>query len=95
MLIFITFFAKESISRPINLTEMNMYIGFVPFILGLIGLFHVDHKSKKLFAFLFIGPIDYNFIYLFLFYTFIPLRLIENTHEFANYFLFAYFILFL
>lgn len=81
-----------------SISEMNMYIGFIPFVLGLIGLFYVRDRYKLVFgitlfvaAALFIGPIKYNYVYQGIFTIFPPLRLLENAHEFANFFLFCYF----
>ena len=80
------------------LTEMNMFIGFVPFILGIVGIIKGKNRFKPLFLiilflsiFLFLGPTDYNLIYKALFYIFPPIRLIENTHEISTYLIFFYF----
>lgn len=78
-------------------SEVAMFIGTIPFLLGILGVFKGENKYKKFFltlcissGFLFLGPKEYNFIYKFLFYLIPPLRGIENTHEFVNYFLFSY-----
>lgn len=84
--------------KILPITEMNMYIASIPFILGVIGISFSVNRHKKVFlimlfvfAFLFLGPREINIIYLLIFYAFPLLRTIENTHEFANHFLFIYF----
>jgi len=79
-------------------SEINLYIGLIPFAIGIAGIFLGRHKFKPVFlmmlflsAALFIGPRKYNIIYMFLFYLIPSLRGLENTHEFANYFLLCYF----
>ncbi|MFH0703017.1 MAG: hypothetical protein V2B14_05715 [bacterium] len=80
------------------LSELSMFIAVIPFILGIIGIFKGKHELKKVFfillflsGVLFLGPRDFNIIYKFLFYIIPPLRGLENTHEFVNYFLLCYF----
>ncbi len=94
-----------ALGKEIKITEMNMYVALIPFILGIIGIFKGKNKFKWIFLILlflsgclFLGPTDTNLIfktlsnfYKVLFYIFLPLRVIENTHEFATYFLFFYF----
>lgn len=92
-----------NIKKPASYTyvggsEMSMFISFIPFVLGIIGIIFGKHKYKKLFlslfiitVFLFIGPMKYNFVYAFLFYITPLLRAIENTHSFVNHFLLVYF----
>lgn len=81
----------------IPISELNMFVGLVPFLLGIIGLFFGRHKYKPVFIMLlfaigclFIGPLENNYVYKVLFYIFPPLKTIENSHEFANYFLFSF-----
>jgi len=75
---------------------MNTYIGFIPFIFGIIGLLAGKHKLKPVFlsimlfsALLFLGPQEGNIIYTILFYICIPLRAIENSITFAPFFIFS------
>lgn len=78
-------------------SEMSLFIGFIPFVLGVVGLIKGKHQYKTLFiillilsAILFLGPQSFNFLYTPLFYTLPLLRGIENTHSFSNYFLMCY-----
>ncbi len=79
------------------LTELSMYVGLIPFLLGVFGIFFSKHKYKLMFLILlfvigclFLGALPYNFVYRLLFFIIFPLRTIENSHEFVNYFLFCY-----
>lgn len=81
----------------IAISEMNMYLAFIPFILGLVGIFVGKNNFKIIFLILlflsgclFLGPSQYNYIYTGLFYAFPTVRVIENTHIFATFFLFFY-----
>lgn len=81
----------------IGISEMNMYIAFIPFTLGLIGIFKGKSSFKMVFLILmflsgclFLGPIPYNYIYTILFYALPSIRVIENTHIFASFFMFFY-----
>lgn len=80
------------------ITEMNMYLAFIPFVLGLVGIFVGKNRFKLIFLILlfisgclFMGPIQYNYIYTALFYILPPVRVVENTHVFASFFMFFYF----
>ena len=85
-------------SIPTTQSELCMYVGFFPFLLGIAGIVWGRHELKKIFLILlfltgvlFIGPSVYNPAYWILFHTVPSLRFLENTHEFVNYFLFIYF----
>ncbi len=82
----------------INLSEVNMYIALIPFLLGLIGIFKGKNSFKIIFLILlflsgclFLGPIPYNYIYVGLFYILPSIRVIGTPQIFATFFLFFYF----
>ncbi len=82
-------------------SELFIFIGLIPSILGVVGIIRCKHKLKMLFlslliifACLLLGPVKYNLIYRLLFLILPPLRFLHNYHTFSNFFLIIFLFFF-